>query len=866
MKKLSMILAVLMTAIMLCTCVYAAEGESAGSAGEETVGQDQGESAEGESEDASAAEGDSESADTETGAEETAADAEVPVEETMADEGDSGSDSSTGMGDEPDILIEERYAWNKIEAAGDQVELGYVDGTTILEADGLKFKDLNKNGELDVYEDWRQDIDSRVADLISQMTLEEKIGSLFHDINEKNIHESGEGVEITDETGTVKDEYLLWNKVTNLYENSFLENTNGVPEVRGNSHNQSQGIAEKTRLGIPLTFSSDRAYNVWGGMTDLPFSAFAAANDPELTEKLLSMYAKEMAAMKYQVTFNPSGVELGGFNGDDASFVADLTALEIETINANGFMATAKHFIARGGLSSNAFEDSRNINESRDSWLYPWQKAVDAGVKWIMVTAYYGLSGTASTYFDTVTVQYLRNEMGYDGVIITDWGPLDATDGVLQDGTPLDTLSASELYSIMLNAGIDQFGGARAEGEEGILSIVSAIENGLTTEECVDEHVTRLMKSKMEAGLFENAYVDIDAVLDLVATDEYAADMWTIEDNATLEAARNPEIVALEKQLMAKSTTLIKNDGNFLPLSAGMKVYVTGSSDATAEKDRAAIAEYAETVDDLDDADVVVARITAIDDAAELIVEDAADAGIPLVVMLDRTSPDEWLIANATAVMYMAYSADVDHGFGYNGIIRHVTPDVIAKMVFGESEPEGMIIEEVARSSEEQDAQWTELVGDSGADPYLRLIMSAMLKENVGDSLPSNWGDSLLIYKYGMRYGTESAFSYSTLLLPTETLYEEVYNEYASSNETVASVQNSAEAGKPFTVYCLIWNDSDADGITTVPVYNDGELIAEKIMAVKAQSWRVVSIDVVIDTAGGHTLTVGDMTATVYIK
>ena len=67
-------------------------------------------------------------------------------------------------------------------------------------------------------------------------------------------------------------------------------------------------------------------------------------------------------------------------------------------------------------------------------------------------------------------------------------------------------------------------------------------------------------------------------------------------------------------------------------------------------------------------------------DAAELIVEDSVDAGIPVIALMDRTNPDEWIIENSKAVMYLSYSAEVDHGFGYNGIIRHVTPDVIAAM------------------------------------------------------------------------------------------------------------------------------------------------------------------------------------------
>ena len=882
-KKITFALAVIMAAIMMSTCIYAGDSGTAEGGGESAIAENGGESAASETVTEGVAEADAESggesATTETVAEdspEEAADSEASETEgdSAAAEGDgesgedagSSGDSASGMGEEPDIELDELFAWNKIEASEDQAELGYADGTVILEVDGLLFKDLNKNGELDMYEDWRQDIDSRVADLISQMTLEEKIGSLFHDINEKNVHESGENAEILDENGSVKDEYILWNKVVNNYENSFLENVNGIPALRGNSHNQSQAIAESTRLGIPLTFSSDRAYNVWGGMIDLPFSAFAPANDPELTRQLLAIYAQEMSAMKYQVTFNPSGVELGGVNGSDAQDVAELTALEIETLNENGLMATAKHFIARGGNDANAFDDSHNTNESTSAWLYPWQAVVDAGVKWIMVTAYNGLSGTASTYFDTVTVEYLRNEMGYDGVIVTDWGPLDATDGVLQDGTSLDTLSASELYAIMLNAGIDQFGGARAESEDGIPAVIAAIENGLTTEECVDEHVARVMRSKFEAGMFENAYVDIDAVLALAASEEYAQDPWKIEDNAQLDSARNPEVVALEKELMAKSSVLVKNTENLLPLADSAKVYVTGTSAETAEKDKAAIGEYAEIAESIEDADYVIARLTMINDAAELIVEDCIDAGVPLITLLDRTSPDEWIIENSEAVLYLPYSAEVDHGFGYNGIIRHVTPDVAASLLFGNAQPEGMIIQEVARSTEEQNAQWTELVGDSGTDPYLRLIMSAMLKEQTGESLPANWGDSLLTYKYGMRYGTQQAFSYSTLICPTETTYEEVYNPYAGSNETVANVHNSAEAGVPFTVYCLVWNDSDSDGITTVQAYDGDSLIAEKIMAVKGDSWRVVSMDVVLDTAGEHTLTVGDLTATVYVK
>ena len=81
-----------------------------------------------------------------------------------------------------EAYLESNCEFSVIEAdeTTGQVELSYIEGTTtILEVDGLKFKDLNKNGTLDVYEDWREETDTRVADLISQMTAEEEVGLLF---------------------------------------------------------------------------------------------------------------------------------------------------------------------------------------------------------------------------------------------------------------------------------------------------------------------------------------------------------------------------------------------------------------------------------------------------------------------------------------------------------------------------------------------------------------------------------------------------------------------------------------------------------------------------------------------------------------
>ena len=155
------------------------------------------------------------------------------------------------------------------EATG-QHRLSYIEGqTAILEADGLKFKDLNKNGKLDAYEDWRLTADERIADLLSQMTEEEMIGGLLC-INAA-----------LDQARYVIDEF----KMTCL-----LFNLNGTPITVTNTLNNLQAKAESMRLGIPMIFTSDREYNSFGGYIDKAHIAFGTANDPELAYQLAYYY------------------------------------------------------------------------------------------------------------------------------------------------------------------------------------------------------------------------------------------------------------------------------------------------------------------------------------------------------------------------------------------------------------------------------------------------------------------------------------------------------------------------------------------------------------------------------------------------
>ena len=142
------------------------------------------------------------------------------------------------------------------------------------------------------------------------------------------------------------------------------------------------------------------------------------------------------------------------------------------------------------------------------------------------------------------------------------------------------------------------------------------------------------------------------------------------------------------------------------------------------------------------------------------------------------------------------------------------------------------------------------------------MMLLAVMKTSENNTTPNNWGDPLLQYKYGMRYGEEPAFEYDTLVLPKVT--KEVVTESNGSTMTSYETSNGCKAGVPFTVYTLLWNNG-ADGVTTVQVKDGDNVIAEKVMAVCGGSWRVVEIEIVLDTVGEHVITVGDLVKTITV-
>ncbi len=173
-----------------------------------------------------------------------------------------------------------------------------------------------------------------------------------------------------------------------------------------------------------------------------------------------------------------------------------------------------------------------------------------------------------------------------------------------------------------------------------------------------------------------------------------------ITNNEELRAARNPYEVELTEKLQAKSAVLVKNDNNLLPLAKDAKIYLDASSAAAKEAYARYFTEKGATlVEEMEDADVVVGDFGSINDATELFIEDAQDAGKPIVLTLNCTKPTQYAIESADALLYMSYSQGADHGSTEGGFITGTAPWVYADMIFGDREPGGVINKEIARDT-----------------------------------------------------------------------------------------------------------------------------------------------------------------------
>ena len=776
-----------------------------------------------------------------------------------------------------------------VEAEGEQIALSY-DEKEIIEVDGLKFKDLNANGQLDVYEDWRNDSATRTKDLLSQMNLDEKIGALFH-VNDggafSSLYPYTEEYLWSNESTYIKDEVCyvpLYHSIISDNVTTYLRNENGAPEEIAFKSNTMQKIAESGRLGIPVVSSCDRSYNTWAGMVNMANYAFGVAGDTELLYNLVSQYAKEERALGIQVPLHTYGVEIGSWYGDEINNIIEMTTTEIRAYEDNGVNGCTKHYVARGGR--NGYSSAKSEANLVDTWMALWQAAVDAGTQQIMLNNGSFLNDCWVSY-DKESLDVLRN-MGYEGVIVTDWPMwtgLPSATGTTPDGRDLSTMSVGELYSVIFNAGVDQIGCFfmvdSTEVTQEVLdtmypgmqqpqwqsAIKEQIELGNITMETLDEHVYRVMKNKFDLGLFDNPYVDAEAALKLAASEAYQAEAFPLTSIEDVYAARNEQTNAMEIELQAKSTVLLKNDNDLLPLKKDMKVYVDGSSADTVALDKAAIAAYATVVENMEEADVVVARVSDLNDQSELIIDDAVYANKPIVLAFQAGNEENEIttyeVENCDALLMLTYAATPDHGSSMGSFFTTTLPSVLADMLFGEKEPGGSLVYEIALTTDDAAVENKELAYDAGVDAKTRLYMIGLVRQNTNVELPDNLGNVLYNPNFGMSYGKAADIKVSLLSVPQTITSVESVNSFGSTQVTTESVNAQIKAGEAFEISFLVEN-AGADGYINVDVYANDQVVASKFVSVNGGDFRVVSMDITLE-AGEYTLKVADMAETLTV-
>ena len=425
---------------------------------------------------------------------------------------------------------------------------------SVLEVDGYQFIDLNGNGELDVYEDWRQDAETRAADLVSQMTVREKIAQMQH----PTYLPRADG-KIAPYLKNYCSEYGIGMLL--------IRELNSV-EAAATTMNTIQEYAEASRLGVPVLVSMDSVHGLSyvSGATVTPHNlALAATRDEALVTKLAEIARDEHLAVGVRMTLSPEadiaseprwGRVMETF-GEDPDLVTQMVTAQVvafqngrDGLNTGSIVACMKHFPGAGPQMEG--KDTSPIISSEETLqihLKPYYAALEVNVASIM--PYYSvplaLDMENSAIGSKATLQdLLRDKMGFTGIIQTDWGMIWAIQEALGTMTGEEVSDEEAILIGVTQSRVDGIGGES-------IRLIDLMEE-YTQEGKIDEAIltaaaTRIVKVKFEMGMFENPYCDVDYAVSFVGNEE--------NQKVNLQAAR-------------EAMTLLKNDGA-LPLNPDAK-------------------------------------------------------------------------------------------------------------------------------------------------------------------------------------------------------------------------------------------------------------------------------------------------------
>ncbi len=606
--------------------------------------------------------------------------------------------------------------------------------------DGTRFRDLNGNGVMDPYEDPRRSVDERTEDLLGRLSLEEKCGLMF-----QTVIEVGEDGELLEAPGRISKSPTT---TVVLGKNMTHFNVHAIRTARQAAtwNNALQALAESTPHGIPVTISTDPRHafveNTGVGFAAGPFSQWpeglglAALDDVETVREFAEVARREYVAVGIRAALHPQ-IDLATEPrwgrqaqtlGQDSARVAEFTAAYLrgfqgEQLGPDSVACTTKHF--PGGGPQQGGEDAHFPYGREqvypggmfDYHLEPFREAIRCGTAGMM--PYYGMpvgleldghsvEEVGFGYNKQIVTGLLREELGYDGVVVTDWELVNDNhvgDQVLPARAwGVEELTARERMEKILDAGADQFG-----GEECVDMLVDLVRSGRVSEERIDASARRLLRVKFALGLFDDPFVDVEEAERIVG---------------------NADFRALGERAQARSLTVLVNEGSTLPLRPVGAVYAEGFRPGDVH-------ELGRVVADPADADLALVRIGApFDPRDDLFLEAwfhqgslefapglvyrlrqiAASCPLVLVVNLDRPAILTPFVGHAAAIV-------ADFGSSARAVLDALT---------GRVAPQGRLPIEIPRSMDAVRASREDVPSDTG-DPVFPVHFGLEIS-GVGDA------------------------------------------------------------------------------------------------------------------------------------
>lgn len=420
---------------------------------------------------------------------------------------------------------------------------------------------------LPAYKDPSFSIDVRLSDLLSRMTLEEKVGQLLcplgwemYEIHGNEVCPSGKFKQLIKERNVG----MLW---ATYRADPWTKKTlaNGLnPEMAAKAGNALQKyVMENTRLGIPMFLAEEAPHGHMAiGATVFPTGiGMAATWSPELVKEVGQVIAKEIRSQGGHISYGPvldltrdprwSRVE--ETFGEDPVLSGTLVASMVDGLGGGNLsqkyatIATLKHFLAyavpEGGQNGNYA--SVGIRDLHQNFLPPFRKAIDAGALSVM-TSYNSIDGIPCTSNHYLLTQLLRNEWKFRGFVVSD---LYSIEGIHESHFVAPTKENAAIQSVMAGVDVDL-------GGDAYTNLCHAVQSGQMDKAVIDTAVCRVLRMKFEMGLFEHPYVD---------------------PKIAAKTVRRKEHIELARKIAQSSITLLKNENSILPLSKMInKVAVIG--------------------------------------------------------------------------------------------------------------------------------------------------------------------------------------------------------------------------------------------------------------------------------------------------